>query len=244
MKTQLPALAVTTFALLGAPLAQAGDELPTQSASADLNGDGKPEAIAVKWKEGDEEFVLTAGTATLRGKTDSEVLGLSIIDVDSGDKRKEVAVHTGMTDNDRLTTVYAFDGKSLKALGSVHALTEVKGNGIILSDSWEQFWNRRDKFALDAKAGKLSLVPQELYYVGQEATVREGFPITHSRTDKKPVATLAAASKILVLAAAPVPVQGGRSTSFVYLVKSSTGLLGWVSHDTLLAKTEGLTVAG
>lgn len=244
MKKQLPALAVMMFALLGAPLALAGDELPTQSASADLDGDGTPEAIAVKWKDGDEAFVLTAGPATLRGKADSEVHGLSIIDIDSGDKRKEVAVHMGMTDSDRLTLVYAFDGKSLKELGRVHALTEVKGNGIILSDTWETFWNRRDKFALDARAGRLAPVPQELFYVGQEATVRESFPLTHSRTDKKPVATLAAASRILVLAASPVPARGGRSTSYVYLVKSSTGLLGWVGQDTLLSKTEGLTIAG
>ncbi|MBZ4417598.1 VCBS repeat-containing protein [Myxococcus sp. RHSTA-1-4] len=240
MKTKAPVLAsLMTFSLLAAPAVHAGDEGPVKSASVDLNGDGKPEALSLEWDEGKDQFVLKAGNATLRGKTDgNEPAGFTVVDIDSGDKRKEVAVHTGETDQDKQEHLFAFDGKGLKALGSVPALTEARGNGIILSDSWQGFWNRRVKYVLDARAGKVTEVPQEMYAVGVEATVKVSFPLARSRTEKTPVATLAQGSRIQVLAAAPV----GRG--YLFLVKSSTGLLGWADEKSLVEKTEGLPLAG
>ncbi|MCP3138121.1 hypothetical protein [Pyxidicoccus xibeiensis] len=238
MKTQSPALAVVTLTLLTAPLGHAQE--PTNSASVDLNGDGKQEAISLTWDEPRDEFVLKAGSATIRGGTDGNAPpGFVVVDLDSGDKRKELVVTTGQTDYDKQQHLYAFDGKALKAIGNVPALTEAKGNGIILSDSWQGFWNRRDKYALD-KAGLVTEVPQELYAVGVEATVKQSFPLARSRTDKTAVATLAQGSKIQVLAAAPLGPPG----EYLYLVKSSTGLLGWATGKDLTGKTQGLPVAG
>ncbi|QRN93327.1 hypothetical protein JRI60_29510 [Archangium violaceum] len=240
MKTTVPALAVSTFLLLAVPPAHADE--PVMSTSADLDGDGKPEAISIQWKEGDRQFVLKVGGATLRGKAeDTEVHGVTVIDIDGGDKWKEVSVHTGLTESDASSTVYGFDGKALKELGRVRALSEVRGNGIVLSDSWMGFWNRREKYTLDRKAWKLNLVPQELYYVGAEASVKQSFPIVRSRTDSAPVANLAQGSKIQVLAAPPI---GPKDKEPWYLVKSSTGLLGWARQRDLSDKTDGLPWAG
>jgi hypothetical protein len=241
MKTRVLALAATTFLLLAPPLALA--EEPVKSTSADLDGDGKPEAISLQWNEGDSQFVLKVGAATLKGKVDdTEVQGVTVVDVDSGDKWKELAVHMGLVDSDASRTVYGFDGKALKELGRVHALTEVRGNGVVLSDMWTGFWNRREKYALDRKAWKLNLVPQELYFVGAEATVKQSFPLARSRTDKAVVANVAKDSKIQVLAAAPVSPKSNED--FWYLVKSSTGLLGWTRGKELAEKTDGLPFAG
>ncbi|MCP3137052.1 hypothetical protein [Pyxidicoccus xibeiensis] len=241
MKTQAPVLAVLTFTLLSAPVARAGDEGPVQAASVDLNGDGKPEAISVQFDEAKDQWVLKVGTATARGAAEGNASnGFTVVDLDASDKRKELAVHTGQTDADQQAHLYAFDGKSLKPLGAVPNITEAKGNGIILSDTWQGFWNRRDKFALDAKAGKVTEVPQELYAVGVEARVKTSFALARSRTDKAAVATLAQGSTIQVLAAAKAMREGG----YLYLVKSSTGLLGWATEKDLLVKTEGLPLAG
>lgn len=241
MKTKAPALAVMTLTLLTAPLAQAQDpQEPKNSDSVDLNGDGKPEAISLTWDQAKDEFVLKAGSSTIRGGTDGNAPpGFVVVDIDSSDKRKELAVTTGQTDYDKQQHLYAFDGKALKSIGNVPALTETKGNGIILSDSWQGFWNRRDKYALD-KAGKVVEVPQELYAVGVEATVKQSFPLARSRTHKTAVATLAQGSKIQVLAATPLGPPG----EYLYLVKSSTGLLGWATAKDLTGKTEGLPLAG
>ncbi|AKJ04079.1 hypothetical protein ATI61_101826 [Archangium gephyra] len=237
---KVPVLTVAALMLLAAPPARADE--PVKSTSADLDGDGKPEAISVQWGQGDAQFVLKVGGATVRGKTnDAEVRGVSVIDLDGGDKWKEVAVDMGLTDDDHRSIVYGFDGKALKELGSPHALTEVRGNGIVLSDSWMGFWNRREKYALDRKAWKLNPVPQELYFVGAEATVKKSFPIVRGTKDKAVVANLAEGSKIQVLAAAPV---GPKDPDYWYLVKSSTGLLGWTRGQNLQDNTEGLPWAG
>ncbi|MCY1017709.1 hypothetical protein [Pyxidicoccus sp. MSG2] len=240
MKTKSPFLAVMTFALLAAPLASAGDDAPVKAATLDVSGDGKPEDISVTWDEPKSQFILKVGNATARGSSGhEEPNGFTVVDLDSSDKRKEVVVHTGLTDNTKEAHVYAYDGKSLKAMGTVPSISEARGNGIVLSDAWMAFWQRRDKYVLDAKAGKLTLVPQELYAVGVEATVTESFPLARARTEKTPVANLAKGSKIQVIAAAPIP-----GKSYLYLVKSSTGLLGWATMDDLAEKTEGLPFAG
>jgi hypothetical protein len=240
MTVKAPVLTAAALMLLAAPSVHA--QIPEKSASADLDGDGKPEAISVQWAEGDAQFVLKVGAITVRGKAgDLEVRGVSVVDIDGGDKWKEVVVHMGLTDDHNRNTVYGFDGKALKELGSTHALTEVRGNAIVLSDTWMGFWNRREKYALDRKAWKLNLVPQELYFVGAEGTVKESFPLVRSSKDKSVVANLAQGSKIQVLAATP---EDPKTRDSWYLVKSSTGLLGWTRPQNLQDKTEGLPWAG
>ncbi|WIG94110.1 hypothetical protein KGD87_26645 [Myxococcus sp. SDU36] len=242
MKTNASVLAVMTCSLLTAPLASADDTAPVKSASVDLNGDGTPEAVSLQFDAPKNEFVLKAGSASIRGPgDDNEPAGVFIVDLDSRDQRKELMVRTGQTDYDQRSYLYGFDGKALKLLGTVPALTEAKGNGIILSDSWQGFWNRRDKYVLDAKTGKVSEVPQDLYAVGAEATVKQSFPLARSRTDKKAVALLAQGSRIQVLAAAR---SGRKGEGYLYLVKSSTGLLGWATAKDLTEKTDGLPLAG
>lgn len=236
-KTPVLAAALTALTLLAAPPAHAQGEL-VKSASADLDGDGKPEAISLKWEEGEESFILQAGSVSTKGNAvDTEIHGFAVIDLDSGDKRKELAVQKGLTDDDKGVYLYGFDGKSLKQLGTVPAVTEVKGNGILLADRWMGFWMKRDKFVLEAKKDKVSWVPQELYYVGTEATVKQPFSLMASRTGKAPLATLAQGSTIQVIAAAPPTAKGGE---YLYLVKSATGLLGWATIMDLIEKTEGL----
>ncbi|WP_426756138.1 hypothetical protein [Myxococcus sp. Y35] len=242
MKMKAPVLAVMTCSLLTAPPVLADIEGPIKSGSVDLNGDGTPEAISLSFDEGKNEFTLKAGGATIQGPgDDNPPEGVFIVDLDSRDKRKELVVRTGQTDYDQRSNIYGFDGKSLKLLGTVPALTEAKGNGIILSDSWQGFWNRRDKYVVDAKTGKVSEVPQDLYAVGVEATVKQSFPLARSRTDKSTIATLAQGSTIQVLAASP---SGRKGEGYLYLVKSSTGLLGWATAKDLTTKTEGLPLAG
>jgi hypothetical protein len=240
---KLRVLAAVTFALLVSAPAWAGDpDEPVKASQADLDGDGKPEAISLDAKE-DGRFTLKAGAATVRGSASgNEVTGFTVVDLDSGDKWKEIAVHSvGASDDLHRILLYGFDGKSLKELGSVNAITEARGNGVVLADRWMGFWQRREKYALDRKAWKLNLVPQDLYYVGTEATVKQSFPLVRSRTDSAVVANTAPGSKVQVLAAA---VTGNEPEAVWYLVKSSTGLLGWTHLKTLFDKTEGLPFAG
>ncbi|RKH48126.1 hypothetical protein D7Y23_20765 [Corallococcus sp. AB050B] len=224
----------------GAPAwAQKNDE-PVMSAQVDLDGDGKPEAVSLTAGAGGK-FTLKAGEATVQGNAPrAEVRGFTVVDLATGDKWKELVVHSlGGVDEDHRFFLYGYDGKALRPLGDVHALTEAKGNGIVLVDTWMGFWQRRDKYTLDRKAWKLVHVPQELYAVGVDATVKKSFPLAQNRTGSAVVATTAQGSKVQVLAAS-IPAKG----EVQYLVKSSTGLLGWVPGNVLMESTEGLPLAG
>nr|WP_254330709.1 hypothetical protein [Corallococcus exiguus] len=231
--------------LTGAPASAQNSEF-VKSAQVDLDGDGKPDAVSLTAGE-DGKFTLKVGGATLKGDASgNEVPGFQVVDLDTGDKWKELLVQTlGELDDGHRYFVYGYDGKAVKLLGNVHALTEAKGNGIVLVDRWMAFWQKRDKYTLDRKAWKLVHVPQELYAVTAEpgkevtATVKKSFPLTQSRTGSAVLATTAQGSKVTVLAAS-VPAKG----DVLYLVRSSTGLLGWVPGNVLVESTDGLPLAG
>nr|WP_253909051.1 hypothetical protein [Corallococcus exiguus] len=231
--------------LTGAPASAQNSEF-VKSAQVDLDGDGKPDAVSLTAGE-DGKFTLKVGGATLKGDASgNEVPGFQVVDLDTGDKWKELLVQTlGELDDGHRYLVYGYDGKAVKLLGDVHALTEAKGNGIVLVDRWMAFWQKRDKYTLDRKAWKLVHVPQELYAVTAEpgkevtATVKKSFPLTQSRTGSAVLATTAQGSKVTVLAAS-VPAKG----EVLYLVRSSTGLLGWVPGNVLVESTDGLPLAG
>lgn len=216
--------------------------LPSQAAAparVDLDGDGKPETLTVRWDLDQGGFTLQVGGAEVTVKTeDPNEGGLEVVDLEGSDKWKEVAITTGMTDSDHRVFLYGFDGKTLKALGEVHALTEAKGNGIILSDTWMGFWNKREKYVLDRPSWKVRQVSQPLYFVGVEAKVKQSFALVQGRGDKTPVAILAPESRIQVLAA------DTSARPVLYLVKSSTGLLGWALGTDLEKNTQGLPFAG
>lgn len=245
MKTSLLAVLSSAVLFTGAPAFAQSSEF-VKSAQVDLDGDGKPDAVTLTPGK-DGKFTLKVGGATVQGDAaGNEVPGFQVVDLDTGDKWKELLVQTlGEMDDGHRYFVYGYDGKAVKLLGAVHALTEAKGNGIVLVDRWMGFWQKRDKYTLDRKAWKLVHVPQELYAVtyapGEEvtATVKKSFPLTQGRTGSAVVATTAQGTKVKVLAAS-VPAKG----EVQYLVRSSTGLLGWVPGNVLVESTEGLPLAG
>ena len=242
MKTSLLAALSAAVLFTAVPAGAQGDE-PVKSANVDLDGDGKPDAVALT-PGADGKFTLKVGAVTLQGNASgNEVSGFTVVDLDTGDKWKELLVHSlGDLDDDHRFFLYGYDGRAVRSLGDVRALTEAKGNGIVLVETWMGFWQQREKYTLDRKAWKLTQVPQELYAVGVEATVKKSFPLVRSRTESAVVATTAQGSKVQVLAAG-VPPKGDREQIW-YLVKSSSGLLGWVRGKALVESTEGLPLAG
>ncbi len=244
--TDWPLAPLAAAALLSAPALAAPTPSPL---SADLDGDGKPETIALRWTEDNPRFTLQVGGASLPVDTGTGTrFEVEVVDLDKGDTWKELVVSaTGEVDSEHRVYFFGYDGKALKRLGDIHTFDPEKlgGNGIVLSDTWEGFWTRRNKYVLDRKQWKLREVPQEFYAVGVEATVKQSFPLTFGRgagaKETTQVALLAKDSRIQVLLAAPSP-QKGKGPAF--LIKSTTGLLGWTTQTELEQKTEGLPFAG
>ncbi|MHA7627652.1 hypothetical protein [Corallococcus sp. M7] len=234
MKTTSLALALCVLGFSVPARIQDSDSI--EKLSADLDGDGKKDAISAFWIHVEGKFHLRVNQVkTQDDNGGTEVGTLSTIDLDRSDRFKEVVVTTGfLKDN----YIYRYDGKTLTLLGVVRNMVSVPGDGTLLEDDDHEFWVRHDRHVFNAKTGKLERVPQELYAVNTPATVAQSFVLTYGARDKVPVATLATGSKVEVLAALlvdghhPMP----RYRDYRYLVRSASGLLGWVPSKGLDAK--------
>lgn len=213
---------------------------------ADLDGDGTPETVKLTTTRGandEQSFTLTVNVATVTRKLELEAdVEMKIIDVDRSDKFKEVLIQGVGASDYSYTFVYHYDGKALieilKAEGQ--GGVEFSGNGIALQSDWMGFWTRKRKHQLDNTTQRFREVPQEIYYVGIEGKVKETFPVYERRGATTVVANTRAGSTMLVVACDPSPHCTGDTNDAChwYLIKTETGLLGWVRLETLRDKAE------
>jgi hypothetical protein len=213
-----------------------------ESAKVDLDGDGTTEHITISGMTEFGDFLLTIEQTSITGKFDPEAAdGFIIVDIDTGDQYKEVAVHTPGPSSDDEYLIYWYDGKSIQNMGRLSRWPEFLGNGIVHVEKWMGFWSQNNKYVLDKKTRKLNPVPQDIYYVGVEVDVKKSFPIYKTRDCKERVAYLKPESKIMLFACDPS--SENNYSSWPYLIKSSTNLIGWAKEKDFSQKVEGLPLA-
>lgn len=237
-------LALVLFLAADAALAAPLPSGVLKSAAADLDGDGVAEKIAIEVDGKTGMFVLRIGGQSARdGTRDDQGAppeGFEIVDIDPADRFKEVVVETQAQCElcGQQTFIYGYD-KAVKKIGQLGKGVEFKGYGMVLEYQWQGFWTSQTKYVLDAKTRQLKAVPQPFYSVGLPATVRKSFAI-YGRQRADPaevVANLKPGSAILVVAAEYKPQPRW------YLVKSESGLMGWVGEGVLGGSVEGLPSA-
>ena len=201
------------------------------SQQVDLNGDGVTDSIWIL-AQPDGEFTLFVGsdsvTRSFEGGLPAD--GFLIVDVLESDKYKEIAVHTPGPSSDDEYYLFWYDGKSIYEMSYLFRWPTFYGNGIVNVDNWIDFWSKREKHILNQETRKLTHVPQELYYVGVEANVRQTFPIYRTRTGSDIVANLKENSTCLLLVCDMSP---ARVYEHWYLIKTSSGLVGWARGSTI-----------
>ena len=212
-----------------------------KSAKVDLNSDGEIDSISLSISQDGMKYTLSINDSKVEGKfEDGECDGFVVFDIDTSDKYKEVAVHTPGSSDDDVYAFYFYDGKSIQKMGELSRWPEIKGNGIVYVNDWMGFWQKTEKYILDKQSRKFVKTPQEFYFVGIEATVKESFPIYKTRDFKEVVANLKEKSKILIVLCEPNSQDFQKNR---YLVKSETNLLGWCEEKTLLEKVSNLPLA-
>src|SRR5688572_15578787 len=209
------------------------------SAKADLDGDGKEETIAV------EASTLTIDTKKLGTKLQtSEALRFAIIDLDQSDKKREVLVVAPEANDLADYLVLAWSDKKIVELGrfggQIPSEPELSGGGFLTYGAWEGFYTRRVKLVLDAKKQKLAELIPELYAVDVSVKVKESFPLYTTRARKDVLARVKAGSEVTIVACGAS--KAGAACD-LFLVRSSTGLLGFVSFAELEKGAE-LPLAG
>ena len=215
-----------------------------KSATADLNGDGRPERVYLTVsvpKNAPAQRLLHIGDLSVEIHAQLPE-GIAIVDIDSKDRFKEVDVRCGNPGDGGYSLVYGFDGRSISEMGEVGSHPDFRGNGIVYGGSWTGAFMIRHKFALDGKRRKLNEIRQPMYYVGRTFKAESSFPICYSMEDASVVADIEPKSQILIVAVAFQPIK--KRTAMPnryetiergwYLIKSQSGLMGWARWDTVV----------
>ena len=214
------------------------------TATADLDGDGKEETIGFDpMPTGIVAYALRVDKTT--GGRFGEQPTLAVVDLDASDKSKELLIVEGGDNDLRDYTMFRYDGKKLIELGKfggqVPSDPEISGNGFVTFGAWQGFYTRTVKLARDPK-GKLAELVPELYAVGVDIDVKTTFPLYATRAKKLVLARTKAGSKVTLVAHDPAPKCKAGDLGFEpcdwFLVRSSTGLLGWVSFGELSAAVD------
>jgi hypothetical protein len=222
-----------------------------RAASADLNGDGKPEKIGIAFTgQNPVRFTLSVNSVKLADKADSfsdESPGFRVVKIDSAGRTRQIAVRFIGPNDLEETRFYRWDGRAIRRVGVVPSALDVSGNGAVYAGVWMGFWRCSQKYALDPKTQALVFVRQPGYYVGVPATAKQSFPVRLEHAGGSGVvASVAPGSKIDLLlfwSASARPEASGETNSW-YLIRTATGLCGWARLDSFREKVEGLPYAG
>ena len=191
----------------------------------DLNADGKLDDIRVERMDETFDFVLRVNGEEIKGNAGEEPIdGFIIVDINKWDAYKEIAVHTPGPSDDDIFMLYWYDGADIIAMNRLSRWPEFKGNGIVYVKGWEGFWSPLEKYKLDDASRQLVHVEQFAYYVGLKIKINKGFKIFREKELIHEVALLREHSEIEIMLCDK---KGHDYYDYRYLIKSSTGLLGW-----------------
>lgn len=201
----------------------------------DLDGDGKPEVISLVQDTG-----YKVGAATLECSLEFGGCELRVVDLKGDDKRKELELCSRGPRDERLCALHVYDkGKlvelepTIKGQRTWPSAFEVPVTGFLYADYQYRIYTRREKFTLGADGRTLTQVPQPFYHVDQKLHVDRTFPIT-ARPDGGPVVANARPNSDVTL------ILESGETDDLFLVRLSSGLVGWVSLETLLGASDRL----
>jgi len=206
------------------------------SIKTDLNSDNQTEMIKLEKTGKQFGYKLTINNQETLGAFEMEETdGFKVIDIDTQDQYKEIAIHSsgpGDDMNDNFYFIYWYDGAAVFLIGQLNGSAIFNGNGIIYLDKWEGFWTSREKYVLDKNSRKISFVRPFGYYVGVKGKVKTSFTIFQEQALKNKVAVLNVGSDIEILLCDKV--------EYRYLIKSQSGLLGWISNNDISERIDGL----
>ncbi|MDP2339392.1 MAG: hypothetical protein Q8O67_00430 [Deltaproteobacteria bacterium] len=198
----------------------------------DANGDGKPEPVVVG-----EAGITIGGIKLPLGEMQPEMCEVEAADLVGTDKTKDVVVCEIGPRDERMCTLFVFEGGAFRPLGMPDGARPPKivtaGNSIVVAEVWrDRLYTRREK--LQYAAGKLTLVKQPHYVAAMEKVhVDTSFPVLVTPGGKDVVATVKPNSDIEVV------LEHGEKEHW-YLVKLTSGIAGWVSFEALVAASTAM----
>jgi hypothetical protein len=206
-----------------------------RAASMDVNGDGMADAITLTLEENQQ----SGTTRTLRvNRTSVEMVSgnpqmyFGIVDIDTADGVKEIALSDEGPSGDPTTELYRFDGTALIKIGSMQGLYEFmtfNGAGTVTTETRASIldtWAFEDQFTLDS-SGMLVHVDKDFYTrLGDmnDITVLQDVGFDTSPTSPVPAFSAVAGDVIQIV---------GCDNIAWCKVANSAGVEGWFQVDAL-----------
>ena len=233
-------------------------DIVTEQISADLDGDGVEEPIALEHMHGRGDFTLAIGADRIEGYIDPWVDRMLLVDIDTSDGRMEIAVETSGPSDDYGRIYYTYVNNRIEELGYVDGEAVEEGNGDIHTSVWMGFWSRRDVYRLDRSSGLLEPLDQDIYTVRArgggsvmaiDCTVLEPFQL-YTHRDKDVVLVELEEGEAVAIMACHFAERGTSDDIELacglldwYLMVNEEGLAGWAQYGNFRDKVEGIVGA-
>ena len=232
-----PCLSDTLFFVDGMPV--------YKRISVDLNDNKKEDIVKLTLIEdeyGWRNFILTINDDSVHGKHSYNVNGFLIIDLDTSDKFKEVAVYTPNANGPDEYIIYKYD-KQIKEIGKIESYATFPGNGKIIIETEMMFWTKTDTVTYNPEFCDLVYYPQKLYKINIEADVLESFSLYSDRENFIVIEELDINDEVIVMSCDTSPFcDEVLSNSYGYYdwyqIKTESDEIGWAQLKSFLYKLD------
>lgn len=214
-------------------------------AIVNLDGKGDYDFIELKLIEEDYDFsnyVLTINKDSVSGRHSYNVSGFLIIDLDTTDNYKEVAVYTQNANGPDEYIIYKYDNW-ITEIGRINSYASFPGNKEIIVDTEMMFWIKTDTVLYDKEFEVLKYYSKEFYDINIEAEVLEPFSLNSDRENFLSIIDLKPKDIVTIIKCDTSPFcEDESSNSFElcdwYQIRHESGRTGWVQLKMFLKKLE------
>ena len=214
-------------------------------AVVDLDGKGEADNVKLTLIEEDYDFsnfTLVINDDTISGKHSYNVSGFIIIDLDTSDNSKEIAVYTQNVNGPDEYIIYKYDNW-ITEIGRINSFATFQGNNEIIVDTEMMFWIKRDTVLYDAEFEVLKYYPKEFYDVNIEADVIEPFSLFSDRENFISTLDLNLMDRVKIIRCDTAPFceeETSNSSELCdwYQIQLESSKSGWAQLKTFLNKLE------
>ncbi len=177
-------------------------------------------------KNSGREFILTVNGVSIKGSGDNLDGHFNVVDIDTKDNIKEIAVPESGPSGDYKTAFYYYDGKHIVEMGKVQGSDAVKidGSGTIVARTRGlvlHTWFYDDPYKL-TKLHLLKRVPKDLYEMNCKVKVKRPLALKKSRSSSKIAITLQLGEEVTIFSS---------DDKEWCLVENKEGVQGWFAID-------------
>lgn len=222
----------------------------TIQAKADLNGDGKIDAISCESKvvNGRDKCQLTVNGKSVRFELENGVKHLKVVDVDSSDRFKEVYLQ-GAGDGDYpVDRIFRFDGKKLIDMGELGGTAFFDGSGRVVVTGWlAGFVDSYGVMRYDkSKHRFVSEAIPDLYPMDTQTKATKPFSVYTNSECKKTLIQVRAGDKVKLVAAKVIRISSRKNPvdDVRVLIRTKHGMLGWVEKKVIQTRVKQFPCAG